>query len=79
MVPGEDFRNLIIGLKYGGVPTVNSLHSQYNFMDKPWTVSMRNCVNITLSLFELSCAQSSNDTPFPACALADIVGGMKTV
>ncbi|XP_076812487.1 synapsin-2-like isoform X2 [Clavelina lepadiformis] len=39
MAAGEDFCNLIIGLKYGGVPSVNSLHSQYNFMDKPWTFS----------------------------------------
>lgn len=33
----KDFGNLIIGFKHGGVPAVNSLHSQYNFMDKPWT------------------------------------------
>uniref|UniRef100_H2ZFY8 Synapsin pre-ATP-grasp domain-containing protein n=1 Tax=Ciona savignyi TaxID=51511 RepID=H2ZFY8_CIOSA len=39
MAQGEDFKNLIIGLKYGGVPSVNSLHSQFNFMDKPWTFS----------------------------------------
>nr|NP_001161823.1 synapsin [Ciona intestinalis]ACT32026.1 synapsin [Ciona intestinalis] len=39
MAQGEDFRNLVIGLKYGGIPSVNSLHSQFNFMDKPWTFS----------------------------------------
>lgn len=39
MGEGRDFGNLIIGFKHGGVPSVNSLHSQYNFMDKPWTFS----------------------------------------
>lgn len=34
-----DYRNLLLGFKYGGVPTVNSLHSLYNFQDKPWVVS----------------------------------------
>nr|XP_039263090.1 synapsin-2-like isoform X1 [Styela clava] len=37
MAEGEDFRNLIIGFKYGGIPSVNSLHSIYNFLDRPWT------------------------------------------
>ncbi|GBL73881.1 Synapsin [Araneus ventricosus] len=32
----EDYRNLLLGFKYGGVPSVNSLHSLYNFQDKPW-------------------------------------------
>uniref|UniRef100_A0A672YVR4 Synapsin-1 n=1 Tax=Sphaeramia orbicularis TaxID=375764 RepID=A0A672YVR4_9TELE len=31
-----DHRNIVIGLQYAGVPTVNSLHSVYNFCDKPW-------------------------------------------
>ena len=39
MVAGENFKNLLIGLKYGGIPAINSLHSQYNFLDKPWVVS----------------------------------------
>lgn len=39
MVPGEDFRNLVIGLHFGGVPSVNSLFSIYNFCSKPWVVS----------------------------------------
>lgn len=34
-----DYRNLLLGFKYGGVPSVNSLHSLYNFQDKPWVVS----------------------------------------
>ncbi|XP_041802115.1 synapsin-2a isoform X3 [Chelmon rostratus] len=36
MTQNEDFRNLIIGLQYGGVPSINSLSSIYNLCDKPW-------------------------------------------
>ncbi|KAF7651299.1 hypothetical protein LDENG_00112560 [Lucifuga dentata] len=36
MAQNEDFRNLIIGLQYAGVPSVNSLESIYNLCDKPW-------------------------------------------
>ncbi|XP_072420863.1 synapsin-1-like [Chiloscyllium punctatum] len=36
MAKGGDFRNIVIGLQYAGVPSVNSLHSVYNFCDKPW-------------------------------------------
>uniref|UniRef100_A0A7N9AZ33 Synapsin-1 n=1 Tax=Mastacembelus armatus TaxID=205130 RepID=A0A7N9AZ33_9TELE len=36
MTQNEDFRNLIIGLQYGGVPSINSLDSIYNLCDKPW-------------------------------------------
>uniref|UniRef100_A0A8C9RT38 Synapsin IIa n=1 Tax=Scleropages formosus TaxID=113540 RepID=A0A8C9RT38_SCLFO len=36
MVENEDFRNLIIGLQYAGIPSVNSLESVYNLCDKPW-------------------------------------------
>ncbi|KAM3872635.1 synapsin-2a isoform 2-T2 [Diretmus argenteus] len=36
MTQNEDFRNLIIGLQYGGVASVNSLDSIYNLCDKPW-------------------------------------------
>ncbi|XP_061570578.1 synapsin-3-like [Cololabis saira] len=39
MVPGEDFRNLVIGLHFGGVPSINSLFSIYNFCSKPWVFS----------------------------------------
>ncbi|XP_067247423.1 synapsin-3 isoform X2 [Chanodichthys erythropterus] len=39
MTPGEDFRNLVIGLHYGAVPSVNSLFSIYNFCSKPWVFS----------------------------------------
>lgn len=39
MTQDEDFRNLIIGLQYGSVPSINSLTSIYNLCDKPWAVS----------------------------------------
>ncbi|XP_061401421.1 synapsin-like [Musca vetustissima] len=32
----NDYRSTILGLKYGGVPSINSLHSIYQFQDKPW-------------------------------------------
>lgn len=38
MTQNEDFRNLIIGLQYGGVPSINTLESIYNLCDKPWAV-----------------------------------------
>lgn len=34
-----DFNEILLGLKYGGVPSVNSLHSIYNFIDRPWVFS----------------------------------------
>ncbi|KAF3851051.1 hypothetical protein F7725_012823 [Dissostichus mawsoni] len=34
-----DHRNIVIGLQYAGLPSVNSLHSLYNFCDKPWVMS----------------------------------------
>ncbi|XP_014237293.2 synapsin [Trichogramma pretiosum] len=33
---GEDNKNLLLGLMYGGVPSVNNLQAIYNFQDKPW-------------------------------------------
>ncbi|XP_010019615.1 PREDICTED: synapsin-3-like [Nestor notabilis] len=39
MALGEDFRSLIIGFQYGGIHTVNSLYSIYNFCSKPWVFS----------------------------------------
>ncbi|XP_067854759.1 synapsin-2b [Heptranchias perlo] len=36
MAENEDYRSIIIGLQYGGLPSVNSLESIYNFCDKPW-------------------------------------------
>ncbi|KAG7262858.1 hypothetical protein CRUP_032942, partial [Coryphaenoides rupestris] len=39
MTQNEDFKNMIIGLQYAGVPSVNSLESIYSLSDKPWAVS----------------------------------------
>ncbi|XP_038819633.1 synapsin-2-like [Salvelinus namaycush] len=36
MAHNEDFRNMIIGLQYAGVPSINSLESIYSLCDKPW-------------------------------------------
>ncbi|KAK3518431.1 hypothetical protein QTP70_000627 [Hemibagrus guttatus] len=36
MTENADFRNLLIGLQYAGVPSINSLQSIYNMCDKPW-------------------------------------------
>uniref|UniRef100_A0A8C8DJZ0 Synapsin-1 n=1 Tax=Oryzias sinensis TaxID=183150 RepID=A0A8C8DJZ0_9TELE len=39
MAQNEDFRNLIIGLQYAGIPSVNTLETIYNLCDKPWAFS----------------------------------------
>lgn len=39
MAKNGDHRNIVIGLQYAGLPSVNSLHSVYNFCDKPWVFS----------------------------------------
>ncbi|XP_056585558.1 synapsin-1 isoform X1 [Triplophysa dalaica] len=36
MAKNGDHRNIVIGLQYAGIPSVNTLHSVYNFCDKPW-------------------------------------------
>ncbi|KAJ7994171.1 hypothetical protein DPEC_G00263150 [Dallia pectoralis] len=36
MAKNGDHRHIVIGLQYAGLPSVNSLHSVYNFCDKPW-------------------------------------------
>nr|XP_022909985.1 synapsin isoform X1 [Onthophagus taurus] len=33
---GEDYKKLLLALKFGGVPTINNLNAVYNFQDKPW-------------------------------------------
>ncbi|OAD57746.1 Synapsin [Eufriesea mexicana] len=33
---GEDYKNLLLGFMYGGIPSVNNLTAIYNFQDKPW-------------------------------------------
>jgi len=32
----ENYKNLLLGFRYAGVPSVNSIESIYNFQDKPW-------------------------------------------
>ncbi|KAL0979463.1 hypothetical protein UPYG_G00185390 [Umbra pygmaea] len=39
MAKNGDHRHIVIGLQYAGLPGVNSLHSVYNFCDKPWVFS----------------------------------------
>uniref|UniRef100_A0A8C7CV02 Synapsin-1 n=1 Tax=Oncorhynchus kisutch TaxID=8019 RepID=A0A8C7CV02_ONCKI len=36
MAKNGDHRHIVIGLQYAGLAGVNSLHSVYNFCDKPW-------------------------------------------
>lgn len=45
-----DHRNIVIGLQYAGLPSVNSLHSVYNFCDKPWVVRNTWLLTLTLTL-----------------------------
>lgn len=35
----RDYTKVVIALLYGSVPGLNSIHSVYNFADKPWVVS----------------------------------------
>ncbi|ESO12867.1 hypothetical protein HELRODRAFT_93529 [Helobdella robusta] len=35
----ENWKNIIIGLHYGQIPSLNTFESIYNFLDKPWVVS----------------------------------------
>ena len=37
-----DWMNIILGMQYGGVPSMNSMRALYNFQDKPWIVSSFN-------------------------------------
>ncbi|XP_035676266.1 synapsin-3-like isoform X6 [Branchiostoma floridae] len=32
----QDYRSVILGLRWGAIPSVNTLLSIYNFMEKPW-------------------------------------------
>lgn len=38
----QNYSDIIVGLKYGLVPSINSLQSFYNFQDKAWVVSLEN-------------------------------------
>jgi len=35
----DNWKHIVLALHYGGVPSVNSILSVYNFLDKPWVVS----------------------------------------
>ena len=43
-------RNLLLGFRYGGLPSINSLESIYNFQDKPWVYSHLLQVGVPLNL-----------------------------
>uniref|UniRef100_A0ACB8FML3 Uncharacterized protein n=1 Tax=Sphaerodactylus townsendi TaxID=933632 RepID=A0ACB8FML3_9SAUR len=49
MALGEDFRSLVIGLQYGGVHSVNSFFSIYNFCSKPWVSAKFSSAKATVS------------------------------
>lgn len=44
----DNYKHIILGLHYGGVPAVNSLESVFNFLDRPWVVSER-CIDLVES------------------------------
>ncbi|KAJ8264781.1 hypothetical protein COCON_G00138800 [Conger conger] len=48
MTKNEDFRNLIIGLQYAGLPSINTLKSIYNLCDRPWAFAQ--LINVQRSL-----------------------------
>ena len=54
-----DFKNVLLGLIHGLVPSVNSLTSIYNFLDRPVVVSVFYCLFHPLPYFQfwifLSC------------------------
>ena len=46
----EDYRNLLLGFQYGGIPSINSLQSIYNFQVgtiilKVYTFEIKNIVS----------------------------------
>ncbi|RMC03067.1 hypothetical protein DUI87_20260 [Hirundo rustica rustica] len=63
MALGEDFRSLIIGLQYGGIHTVNSLYSIYNFCSKPWVVSDDPALLHVSTAKEISGADGMSSSP----------------
>jgi len=52
----DNWKHTILGLHYGGVPSVNSLESVYNFLDRPWVVSRPNLLKLeSMLLTRKSC------------------------
>ncbi len=41
-----DWTNIILGMQYGAVPSVNSMKALYNFRDKPWIVRLPNLIEL---------------------------------
>lgn len=39
LVPDRDFTRILLALQFARVPSVNSLHSVYNFLARPWVFS----------------------------------------
>ncbi|XP_010635922.1 synapsin-3 isoform X5 [Fukomys damarensis] len=76
MALGEDYRSLVIGLQYGGLPAVNSLYSVYNFCSKPWVFSQLIKIFHTLGPEKFPLVEQTffpNHKPMsqgPACAAA---------
>jgi len=44
----EDYKSLLLGFQYGGIPSINTLQSIYNFQDRPWVYA--HMVNIQKKL-----------------------------
>ena len=54
----SNLRNLLLGFRYGGLPSINSLESIYNFQDKPWVYSHLLQVGNHRSEMEIICISS---------------------
>lgn len=50
----EDWKNILLGFQYGGIPSINSLHSLYNFQDRPWVVSLTRCHALWIMIVTVS-------------------------
>lgn len=68
MTQDEDFRNLIIGLQYGGVPSINSLTSIYNLCDKPWAVSSSDQLLLVVAAFHFAWTLTDSFLVFSVCS-----------
>lgn len=52
----ENWKNIILGLHFGGIPSINSLDSVYNMLDKPWVVSQSfHYLNSRMFIYVLAC------------------------
>ena len=46
----EDHKKILLGFQYGGVPSINSLQSIYNFQDKPWVYAHLRDIQLRLGV-----------------------------